>query len=132
VPLIANWPRTIEKGVVSDALIDFTDILPTVLDAANIEIPANFQTDGISFLPQLKGSDPATKREWVYCYYDPNWGKFPKREWVQNGKWKYYQNGEFYDVESDPHETDVIEESEFTPEMRMVVTNFKEVLQKMQ
>jgi len=43
VPLIASWKGTALKGTVCDDLIDFTDILPTLLDAAKIKPPTGCQ-----------------------------------------------------------------------------------------
>ena len=66
VPLIARWPGVIAPGSVSRDLIDFSDFLPTLLDAAGAPAPEGL--DGRSFLPQLRG-EKGTPREWVYSWY---------------------------------------------------------------
>jgi arylsulfatase A len=68
VPLIANWPDRIKAGVVSDELVDFADMLPTLCEAASAPIPANYPGDGKSLLPTLLGASGRDKR-WVYVWY---------------------------------------------------------------
>jgi arylsulfatase A-like enzyme len=68
VPLIANWPGTIAPGRVSDDIIDPVDIHTTLLDAGGAK--AGLGTDGLSFLPQLRG-ERGTPREWAFFHHDP-------------------------------------------------------------
>jgi arylsulfatase A len=68
VPLIANWPKTIPEKQVIVELVDFSDFLPTLLDAAQSPLPTNIPLDGQSFLPQITGKQ-ANPRKWVHCYY---------------------------------------------------------------
>ena len=53
LPFIARWPRALAAGGVSDALVSLIDILPTALDA--FEIDAAGTLDGRSLLPLLRG-----------------------------------------------------------------------------
>ncbi|MEC9107547.1 MAG: sulfatase-like hydrolase/transferase, partial [Chloroflexota bacterium] len=55
VPLICNWKNNIPESVVSSDLVDSTDFLPTIFEAAGIEYPENYIVDGRSFYPQLTG-----------------------------------------------------------------------------
>jgi len=96
VPLIANWPGVIEPGTECDALIDFTDFLPTLAEVCGAPLPEGVELDGESFLPQLL--DPkAAGREWVFCEHKG-------RYWVRNQRWKLYNDGKFYDMANDPDE----------------------------
>lgn len=36
-------------------MIDFTDFMPTFAEAMNIKVPKQWDIDGQSFLPQIKG-----------------------------------------------------------------------------
>jgi arylsulfatase A len=56
VPLLASWPGVIPPGCVSRDLVDSTDFLPTICEAAGIGIPAEMKPDGRSFLSQLRGA----------------------------------------------------------------------------
>ena len=68
VPCIASWPAVIKAGRVNGDLISSTDFLPTICEAAGVPVPAD--TDGVSFLPQLRG-ERGTPRQWLYCWYSP-------------------------------------------------------------
>lgn len=50
-------------------MIDFTDFMPTFAEAMNIKVPKQWDIDGQSFLPQIKG-EKGKSREWVFCHYD--------------------------------------------------------------
>ncbi|WP_076547535.1 sulfatase-like hydrolase/transferase [Maribacter ulvicola] len=127
VPLIANWPRKIAAGMVNKNLIDFTDFLPTLLQVANVKEKKSMALDGVSFYPQLLG-DNSDIREWVFCHYDPNWGKFKPQSYVQNKKWKLYDNGDFFNLEQDKLEKNPIDISSVTREIDAIVDKFKNVL----
>jgi arylsulfatase A len=101
VPLIASWPGHIATAKVSNDLVDSTDFLPTICAAAGIAVPADFKTDGHSFLPQLKG-EAARPREWIYSWYSPRGERL--REFAFNQHYKLYKSGEFYDLKTDSAE----------------------------
>lgn len=48
VPMVMYWKGTITTGSVYDGLIQTVDFLPTILDLAVIEKPADLETDGMS------------------------------------------------------------------------------------
>lgn len=68
VPLIASWPGKIRTGAVSDALIEFSDIFPTLCDAAGITTPDDRPIDGVSFWSDLVGKSDRNK-PWIYIWY---------------------------------------------------------------
>jgi N-sulfoglucosamine sulfohydrolase len=43
VPFLLRWPGVTQPGLVSDAFVSSVDILPTILDATGINIPAHVQ-----------------------------------------------------------------------------------------
>jgi arylsulfatase len=53
VPLILRWPKVLPAGRRTDELVGSIDLLPTLLEAAGLPIPANVQ--GISLLPLARG-----------------------------------------------------------------------------
>ena len=63
-PFIVNGPG-VPEGVVSDALIDFTDLLPTFVELAGGEIPAGQVVDGRSFSEVVRGNSPDSPRSWM-------------------------------------------------------------------
>ncbi|MCU0872439.1 MAG: sulfatase [Pirellulaceae bacterium] len=56
---IVRWPGKVKPGSVSDALVEYVDVVPTVLDAAGLDRPDVL--DGRSFLPVLTGAAAAHK-----------------------------------------------------------------------
>jgi arylsulfatase A len=102
VPLIANWPGRVPSGKVCGDLVDTTDFLPTLCDAAGITVPASWQTDGISFLAQLRGETPTRRREWIYSWYKPR--AVFVGEFAATTQYKLYRSGAFYDLSVDPEE----------------------------
>jgi arylsulfatase A len=113
VPLIANWPKTIPEKQVIDELVDFSDFLPTLLDAAQSPLPTNLTLDGQSFLPQITGKQ-ANPRKWVHCYYRR--GNEKAQQWTRTQRYKLYNTGKFYDVSQDRLEMNPL--SILTPKQR--------------
>lgn len=99
VPFVAWWKGKTKPGINND-LIDFTDFLPTVVEAGGGQAG---DTDGKSFLSLLKG-DSYTPREWIFCSYDPRWGRFEPANFAMNKKYKYYDDGRFFNFQNDPEE----------------------------
>lgn len=102
VPLIASWPAKHATGTTVADLIDFTDILPTALDAAGQDAPSDCQ--GVSFLPQIRG-ESGTPREFAYCYYWPRPERGEPQRFVHDGKWKLYADGRLFHVDADIEES---------------------------
>ncbi len=107
VALVARWPGKIAAGSVSDALVDFSDFLPTVLEAAGIERPQHL--DGVSFLSQLLGN-PGPTREWIYMWYWPRPEQGRPARMARDRRFKLYGDGRFYDLQADPSEEHPIAE----------------------
>ncbi len=120
VPLIAHWPGVIPANHVIDDLIDPTDFLPTIAEAAGISLPRSEGRilDGISFYPQLKG-EKGNPRECILIEYYENRKIFHRQEgrFVRSHRWKLYDNGQsplggesfykanhLYDLDNDPNE----------------------------
>ena len=102
VPLIANWPGVIPGGKVCGDLVDSTDMLPTLCDAAGVAVPADLKIDGHSFFPQLRG-EKGRPRDWFYCWYARDGGANGK-EFAATHRYKLYRSGELYDYQKDRKE----------------------------
>jgi arylsulfatase A-like enzyme len=68
VPLMVRWPGRIKGGTMSDAVVGAIDLYPTVLDALDVDLPANHIVDGISFLPVLAQTG-ALSREAYFTWF---------------------------------------------------------------
>lgn len=133
VPLICRQPGTIKPGV-NDNLVDSTDFLPTILDAAGHPLPANAVTDGLSFHPQLLGMDVAV-RPWVFCHYDPRpgWDKdrFRLKRFARDKRYKLYDDGKLFDVPNDKLEQRPILANEDTAETKLAREKLAKVMKSM-
>ncbi|BAM03311.1 sulfatase family protein [Phycisphaera mikurensis] len=112
IPLIARWPGRIPAGAVDDRLACLTDVLPTVLDAADPPFPTE--------LPPLPGASllaPAPERE----AHVIDFGHDDQR-WVcrrsDKEKYVFWASGgreEAYDLAADPHELENLAERDDPP-----------------
>lgn len=103
VPLIASWPGKVPAGKVCADLVDSTDFLPTICDAAGVTMPAELKIDGRSFLPQLRG-EAGKPREWIYSWYSRDGSTAGAREFAFDHAYKLYRTGEFHELRKDPDE----------------------------
>ena len=67
VPLIFNYPGLVQANQVSDELVSCIDIMPTLLEMANVPVPE--QVQGASLLDLLIGEAPSLERKYVYAEY---------------------------------------------------------------
>ncbi|MBC8356744.1 MAG: sulfatase-like hydrolase/transferase [Planctomycetes bacterium] len=118
VPLIAHWQGKTAKGVTCNDIVDFSDFLPTMCEAASVSVPTSQGADGRSFLPQLMGKQ-GKPREWIYVWYARNGG--PKgAEFTRNQRYKLYRSGKFYDVEKDVLETKRLDQSALSSKVQAI------------
>ena len=100
VPMIVCHPGVVEKGD-NDKLVSLMDIGPTILEAAGIEVPTYLE--GRSLMPVLKGERESI-RDYVFC--EDNYLTMIRSETQKLVYYTGQEEGEFYDLESDPHELD--------------------------
>jgi arylsulfatase A len=67
-PCIIRGPG-VRRGVVSRAVADLTDILPTLADFSGAELPKDRIFDGYSLAPVLRG-EKEKHRDWIYSHLD--------------------------------------------------------------
>lgn len=101
VALVAYQPRTVEAGKVNSNLIDFSDFLPTTLEAIGVAPPQNL--DGRSFLWQLHGKT-GEPRKWIHIFHHPRPEKGVSLAFVRTQQYKLYRDGRFFDVTNDVYE----------------------------
>jgi arylsulfatase A-like enzyme len=65
MPFIVNGPGMAPAGVVTDALTDFTDILPTFAELAGGKLNDTFVVDGHSIAPLILGKTNDSPRQWI-------------------------------------------------------------------
>ncbi len=112
VPLIANWPGTIEPGGTSDQLVDCSDFLPTFCKLTGTALPKNTKLDGRSFAGSLTGGEDPHPRTWAYA---ERGGKY----FVRNQHWKLYNDGTLHDLRKDTSENNGLRaNAEHSPEAK--------------
>jgi len=117
VPGIARWPGRIPAGSTLDVPVIGSDMFPTLLTVAGVEIPSDRVLDGVNVLDVLQSKSTSVERPqplYWRLHMAPN-AKIAMR--VDN--WKILANTdltsfELYDLKKDPLETNDLAES--TPE----------------
>ena len=89
-PFIAAWPGVIQPGSRSDAMVQWIDLLPTLIEFAGGTPPEDI--DGRSFADVLRGKRTA-HREAIYTTHsgDGNMNVYPIRA-LRTPDWKYILN----------------------------------------
>jgi arylsulfatase/arylsulfatase A len=59
-PFFLHWPARVPAGTTSDRIAAHIDVMPTLLAAAAVPVPAGLKLDGRNFLPLLDGE----KADW--------------------------------------------------------------------
>ena len=108
IPMLMKYPTawTHEKGQVFDQPVELRDIMPTLLDAAGVDIPDS--VDGRSLLDLARGGADDW-REFVQGEHTVSYGNEYGMQYVTDGHEKYIWyhhtgNEQFFDLDSDPEE----------------------------
>ena len=125
VPFVVLWDGRIKANSINHNLVDFTDLLPTMMDVVGAKIPKDFKTDGISLYGQLLNKNHTKVRDAIFCYYDPKWGNVKKSVWIHNKEWKLYETGEYYNILKDPLELKPILDHSLTKKEQLIKQNLK-------
>ena len=129
VPLVLRWPGQIPAGKTTEALVELTDLAPTLLDAAGLRVPRHMA--GRSLLPLLRGAT-AEHRDAVRSEYYEALSMAPRDRagWsnsratmIRDRRYKLavyhgHPTGELFDLEQDPHEHDNLWDSPDHAEIR--------------
>jgi arylsulfatase A-like enzyme len=109
-PLLVRWPSVVPPGRTCDTPVVLTDLVPTLLEAAGVDVAKTVgPLDGISLTPLLRGgSIPPRPLFWHFPHYT-NQGSRPAGA-VREGDWKLveqYEDGsvELYNLAQDVGET---------------------------
>ena len=88
VPLLMQWPRSIESGSTIDATVSLTDLYATLADIVGEEAAPGVAPDSVSLLPLLRGEDVTRG---VPVVHHSRSGMFALRD----GRWKLvFGNGD--------------------------------------
>ena len=105
-PMVAYWPKGLKnKNTISETPLHFIDFMATFSELIDADYPNKYNgydvvpTDGISFLPLLKGE--VIKRE------EPLFWEWGKGKAIRDGDWKlvsYNNKWELFNLKEDPVE----------------------------
>lgn len=123
VPLIISWPGTIDAAAVSDNLVDASDFLPSFVDVAGATLPANLKLDGHSLTAQLRKN--SRRRRWVFAEHEGHC-------FVRDHQNKLYDNGDFYDMETDPEEQHALKVESLSAQADEHLRDLRDALKQLQ
>jgi len=105
-PMIATWPGMTKPGSITDQVGHLIDFLPTMLQAAELELEVDDVLPGRALQDALSGA--SDERPW------PLFWKFSRAEAIRDRQWKLVRYGkskwELYDLAADPTECDNLAE----------------------
>ncbi len=127
VPFIARWPGHFPGGLVSDQMINTTDIFATLASVVGYTLNDNVATDSYDMLPAMLGTQDTDQSIRPYLLTQSLRGEFQ----IRQGNWKYLDHagsggnnygrdilkpyalpemapdapGQLYNLEDDPGET---------------------------
>lgn len=112
VPMIIRWPERVPADEVYEKMVSSMDVFPTLIKAADLQLPENQATDGVDLLPFIQGKNEFTPHEWL-CWQNRSW--LPKREGgfvvptpmvhnsaIRKGNWKLVRLNERLDSGDPP------------------------------
>ena len=104
VPGVVRWPGHVPSGVVSDEVIQMTDLFPTLLAAVGSKPDPAWKVDGLDVLPAWLGRGHVPERTLFWEWRNEGGNQIA----AMRGKFKLVvtNNGqpELFDVEADPGE----------------------------
>jgi arylsulfatase A-like enzyme len=142
VPFVVNAPGRVPAKVETDALTDFTDLLPTFLDLAGGKVPDDLALDGVSIAPVILGKSKGSAREWIMALgHGPakldeegirGVDDFAPRV-IRDQKFKVWVSTSkgidaLYDLQKDPEERTDLLGSELNEEQQAALRKFKAVV----
>ena len=135
VPLICRQPGTIPAGSVNRDMVEATDYLPTMMEAAGLDFPDDYFIDGKSFYPQLTGEE-GNPREWMFFHFEPMNARSSVRarriRFVRDDHWKLYETGEMHNMWTDLDEVRPIYEGDDTEEVAEARTRLRPIFAELQ
>ena len=139
MPFIARWPGVIPAGRVDrDTVLTAVDMLPTFVELAGSDLPADYHPDGQSIVAALKGKTFSRTKpifwEWAPANNGPiTWPHLG----IRDGQWKLLHNEklgrtELYNIQQDWAEATDLSKShpEIVQKLKNQIFAWKQTLPK--
>jgi arylsulfatase A len=126
VPLVIAWGDKI-GGKTSDRIADLTDIFPTIADICGIDIPQEWNIDGVSLFPEINGEEPLEK-ELSLVHFNPLWPTTPApyaSRYAMNDDYAYFWDGRIYEYKKDPEFKNPVMYADASDELKAAVADLK-------
>ncbi len=133
IPLIVKQPSSKNKGVRSDQMINTIDLLPTILDVAQMNVPEYLP--GKSIIPLIEDKNAKNNRDYIFA--DGNGSSvllyYPRRS-VRDKRYKLIHNllhekenpkYHFYETHKNPHFDGGTEETEILNSSKEVIAAYE-------
>jgi len=110
VPFFVRWPaKDWNQGTDQTTVTSYSDVLPTLVDWCNLNIPEDLEFDGVSWSDYIDGTEDKAR----VVFTDTQRMKELKK-WkdcaVMTNKWRLIDGKELYDMEVDPGQTNDVAE----------------------
>lgn len=137
MPCLIRYPEKIKEHADIEQLALNIDIMPTLLDYADIKVPTDVQGKSLT---KLISHDEKAEKKWrksaYYQYFEyPKWHNVQPHYGVRTDRYKlihFYYNvdvWEFYDLEEDPNE---LKNSIDNPKYKKEIAKLKKEIKKLQ
>ena len=126
MPLIVAWGDKL-AGKTSDRLADLTDIFPTIADICGVEMPQEWNIQGVSLYPEISGQEPL-KKEVSLVHFNPLWPTTPApyaSRYAMNDTYAYFWDGRIYNYRTDPEFTSPTMYADASEELKAEVSALK-------
>ena len=104
-PMLVKWPGVVKPGSSNDNYLIIEDFFPTILEIAGLsKAPTIQQTDGVSFLPLLRGEGQPDPDRPLFWHFPNEWGPqgpgIGAFSAVRQGNWKliYYHASRTFEL----------------------------------
>lgn len=72
VPMILRWPGKVSAETVYDKMVSSTDVYPTLVAAAGLQMPEGQPADGVDLLPFINKKNKSKPHDWL-CWQNRSW-----------------------------------------------------------
>ncbi|OHB79549.1 MAG: hypothetical protein A2W31_07320 [Planctomycetes bacterium RBG_16_64_10] len=126
VPMIVNGPGRVQPIGLADALVDTSDVMPTLVELSGASLPRDHPIDGVSFAAILRG-EKTDVREWIFSYLGDRRVLRSKRWLLENNA--PYDFGTLYDCGTRRDGSGYRDVTHSTdPEVRKAKEQFEQIL----
>ncbi len=127
VPCVIRYPKKIKAGGVIDEFLTSLEIVPTLMNEANLSLPENIIYDGFNMMPVLTGETASSRKEMFWQRRNDKAARVDNWKWVESDR----GNG-LFNLEEDIGETQDLSENypEKLNEMKQYFANWEENMSK--